>query len=318
VTNRVGKGALKQEGHEMTRLGMDVDAVESIGHQMIAKAASLGSVGGAAGRLIQHGHSLWQGNTSRHWLEQWQRDEAAVRRLVHDLDAMGRKLLAQATEQRDASRGTSATAIGLAATGSAEVFGRTQGSTFSGDGRTEFNIAGNVHSVTELLATVDGYKPPAAFGALGTVLGVAGVSLGIYDGVEAANRGDAGAVGGAAVDVALGVTGVVAGASGAAVVIPLAIAKGFVDATIPYSDQAQDHLLDYQATRMFGADRTQLTPAQSAVLAHRYEGGWGWTSMLSDKMDQTYDETAAAIGGITSSMASGAGDLWNWMSGSGS
>lgn len=83
---------------------MDVDAVESIGHQMIAKASSLGSLGATAGRLIQHGHSLWQGSSSRHWFEQWQREETAVRRLIHELDEMGRKLLAQAKEQRDASR----------------------------------------------------------------------------------------------------------------------------------------------------------------------------------------------------------------------
>lgn len=301
----------------MTQLGMDVDVVESIGHQMIAKSASLGSVGSAAGRLIQHGHSLWQGNTSRHWFDQWVRDEAAVRRLAQDLDAMGRKLLAQAKEQRDSSSGNAAPATGAGATPGG-VPGSPHGSALGKDGRTEFTIAGNVHSVTELLSTVDGYKPPAAFGALGNVIGVAGVGLGIYDGVEAVNRGDEGALGGATVDVALGVAGVVTGTAGAPVVIPLALAKGFVDATIPYSDEAQDSLLDYQAERMFGVDRTRLTPEQSQDLVSRYEGGWGWAYMISDKMDQTYDETAAAIGDVASGMASGAHDLWNWMSGSSS
>ena len=87
----------------MPRLGMDVDAVESIGHQMIDKSHAVTSVQLTAARLIQDAHSLWFGANGARWLSDWVANEKAVRTLASDLESMGQTLLSQASEQRGAS-----------------------------------------------------------------------------------------------------------------------------------------------------------------------------------------------------------------------
>lgn len=87
----------------MPRLGMDVDAVESIGHQMIDKSHAVTSVQLTAARLIQYAHSLWFGANGARWLSDWVANEKAVRTLASDLESMGQTLLSQASEQRGAS-----------------------------------------------------------------------------------------------------------------------------------------------------------------------------------------------------------------------
>ncbi len=287
----------------MARLGMDVDSVERIGHGLQTDADALTALTSRIDATVRRLVGVWDGRDSTEFVGTWwPQHRSSLQQVQEQIRGLGQSALDNASDQRRASDSTGAGASGgghEAPRGSAD------------DGGWWLQQAGLLHDGTELVTDVSKTPVPRVFDALGPVLGVLGVGVGVYDGVQAARSGDVGGAVGDGVDVALSTAGFVVAPE---VVVPLAIGKAFVDATIPYSAASQNSLLDFEAKRAFGVGTSGLTPAQSAQLASHYSGAMGPLNMISDKMDQSYDTAANAVGGMVSSGVDGVKAVASWLS----
>lgn len=299
----------------MVRLGMDVARVESVGHQMIAKAGQLTSVGATAGRLIDSAASLWFGGNAVRWLEAWRANESAVRSLAHELEVMGRRLLEQAAQQADVSRATGSTVGAVSALAGAQgLAGGTSSTSWQGDdGSGWLSAADGTHGIVSLIGDVKGVHFPAAFETLGSVMGGVGIAMAGANLVGDAQAHDTGAEAGDVVDMGLGALAFVPGA--APIVVGLGAAKVFVDCTIPYSDKAQNQLLDYESERQFGVPASSMTPSQAAQLSQRYSGTFGWATMISDQMDKSASAVADSVESVVAGAGTGLAEAAGWLAG---
>lgn len=287
----------------MARLGMDVDAVERIGHGLQADADRMAALTVRIDATVRRLTGVWDGRDSTEFVGTWwPQHKSSLQHVQDQIRGLGQSALNNVSEQRGASDSTGAAASGGspgAPLGSAD------------DGSFALQQAGLLHDGTDLVTSMSNTSVPKAFGVLGSVLGVVGVGVGTYDAVQAVRSGDLGAAAGDGVDVALSAAGFFVAPE---VVVPLAIGKAFVDATIPYSTASQDSLLDFEARRMFGAGTNDLTVAQSAQLASHYSGAMGPLNMISDKMDQSYATAATEVGGLVSSGVDGVRAIASWLS----
>ncbi len=292
----------------MARMGMDVEAVESIASGIQGDAERLGQLTAGVEALVRRLPGLWHGNDATRFVEQsWPQHRAALVSVRESVQGLGQSALHNAAEQRQASGAPA----GGVVTGT-HPGGATDPSWWAAAG-------GGLHGAADLAAGLSGTEVPKAFSVLGRWVGGLQIVTGTVDGVAAYQGGDWGRLGGDAVDVALAGAGLVAGAVAAPEVavglLALGIAKSAVDASIPYSTQSQDHLLEYEAQKMFGVGTGSMTPAQATALSERYSGPVGVVTMVSDKMSETTDDAVSQVRGVATGAAEGIGTVWRWMTG---
>ena len=292
----------------MARMGMDVEAVESIARGIQGDAERLGELTASVEALVRRLPGLWRGSDATRFVEQrWPQHRTTLAAVQESVRGLGQSALNNAADQRAAS---DATAGGVAT--NAHFGGAVDPSWWAAAG-------GGLHGATDLAATVSDTEVPKAFRMLGPVVGGLQIVTGTVDGVTAYRDGDWGRLGGDAVDVALAGAGLAAGALAAPEIVTglaaFGIAKAAVDASIPYSAQSQDQLLDYEARKMFGVGTSGMTPAQATALSERYSGPVGMVTMVSDKMSETTDDAVSQIGGVVNGAADGIGTVWHWMTG---
>lgn len=281
--------------------GMNVEAVRRIGGDLAKQANALGNIRAAVDRLVDLSQQNWGGKDARDfagwWRNQHRSQLESLKTLIEGLATSARN---NADEQERASQGSGSA-------GSRSLVDGTASSPGSALGAAYDSFSGQVDVVSKTMdyatlgmvlkygvEAVDDLDQGTAWGPFTRGLGYLGVLTGGIETVQGVMTQDVGQAGGGLVDVGIATAGIVGGTAAAPVVVPLGVAKAFVDATIPYSDEAQNSLLNYQAERMYGRDTSALTPAQASQLTERYEGGWGVVNMISDKMDQTGQPIADA------------------------
>ncbi|QTE28986.1 hypothetical protein [Pengzhenrongella sicca] len=287
----------------MARLGMDVDAVERIGNGLQSDADQLASLTSKIDATVRRLVGAWHGRDASDFVESsWPQHRASLGQVRAQIAGLGQAALNNATEQRGASGETS---------GGGAV-SRQPGETDNGS--WWLNRAGQVHGGTELIFGLGAeYEMPPVFGKLGKFLGGVGIATATVDGAQAYLEGDWGRLGGAGVDLGLAAAGLVAAPQVAVGFAAFGVAKAVIDASIPYSAQSQDQLLDYQAKRMFGT--TDLSPSQANQLAEHYSGPLGPVNMISDKVNESTDEAVEMVGGVVRNGTEGITSIWNWATG---
>lgn len=107
--SRFGKGS----GATMTRIGMDVDVVESVGRKLMRQGQSVTSVVRAVDGLIEQAGASWWGGRGRQFVDQWRTvHRPALLKVSGAVDGLGHSALENAREQRVVS-GTSAVGAGV-------------------------------------------------------------------------------------------------------------------------------------------------------------------------------------------------------------
>lgn len=272
----------------MTRMGMDVDLVEEKGRALKADAEKIAQLVRQIDALVRRLQGIWDGQDGREFVNTWwPRHKQSLLLCVDGVSGLGQSALNNAGEQR-------------------EVSGTPGSSNPSGPGLAERlagvygSLAAQTDQVSKVLDSsefglvlahgsdaVELMKDATAWGKFTDVLGVLGVVGGGVETLQGSLSGDVGKIGSGVVDTGLSVTGVFGGAAAAPVVVPLMVAKTFIDATIPYSAESQQSLHNYESQRVFGKDQADLSPQQSASLNQHYDGFMGVVNSISDKMDQT-------------------------------
>lgn len=285
----------------MTFDGMNVEAVRRIGRGLQQSAGDLDRIRGAVDKLMVAAERNWSGRDVKEF-EGWWRDHHRSK-LLHmreTLSGLGQAALNNAAEQERVSQGSAGAVVGDPSGGAAASFGSAYDSfTTQVDAvsRTmDYATLGMILKYGE--KAVDGLDQGTAWGPFTKGLGYLGVITGGVETVQGVVSNDVGKAGGGLVDVGLATAGIVGGTAAAPVVIPLGVAKTFVDWTIPYSSESQESLYAFQAERLFGCEVSELTPEQASQMTERYEGAMGVVNMLSDKMDQTaqpIDDAAEAF-----------------------
>jgi len=281
--------------------GMNVDAVRQLSRDLRGQSVQLDGVCRRVDGFVSRTAGVWQGRDASDFVSWW-RDQhrPKVMELVRVLEGLAQSASNNADEQEKASGGSTDSSAGLPA------FDRTQmlRTMVQPDNPDIMEKIGWVSTSMDYAQfgmvlkygakAVDALDDVRAWKGFNGALGMIGIFSGTMETAEGVGSGDYGKAWGGVIDVALGTAGMSIGAAAAPIVVPLGVAKTFVDATIPYSTESQDSLLDYQAERMFHTDRSDLTPEQSIKLANRYEGFMGGVNMISDKMDQTAEPIAKA------------------------
>lgn len=91
----------------MTRLGMDVEAVESVGRQLNQHGSRIRATMGAVDTLVGQAGGQWWGARGRRFVEEWRTlHRPALVRLAEAVEGLGRSALNNAAEQRTASATT--------------------------------------------------------------------------------------------------------------------------------------------------------------------------------------------------------------------
>ncbi len=87
----------------MARLGMDVDAVEAAARSLRTSASQVTAIKNTVGRIVSESQAAWKGRDASTFLADWRASAQQLRRLAQELEKLGRKLEAQATDQRRVS-----------------------------------------------------------------------------------------------------------------------------------------------------------------------------------------------------------------------
>jgi uncharacterized protein YukE len=88
----------------MTKMGMDVDAVESVGRQLRQSAASVDSLVGGIDRTVSGLTGVWDGPDAQRFVQQsWPTLRKALVAAQGSVDGLGQSALNNASEQRHAS-----------------------------------------------------------------------------------------------------------------------------------------------------------------------------------------------------------------------
>lgn len=297
-------------------MGMDVAAVESIARGIQGDAERLGQLSASIEALVGRLPSVWSGRDATSFVEEWRsRHRATLAAVQTSVQGLGQSALANAADQRAASAAASAPAA-------AGAHGADPEPSWWLNAGAQVHGAADLAVATSRAGAHDAFPVPRAFEVLGHVVGGLQVVTGTVDGVNAVQDGDWGRLAGDATDVALSGLGLAALAGGALAAPEVAaglaafgVAKGVIDATIPYSAQSLTQLLDYEAHRMFGVDQSAMTPAQATALAQRYSGPTGAFTMVGDKLNESTDEAVGAIGGVVSNGVDGIKSIWQWATG---
>lgn len=88
----------------MARMGMDVDAVEGVGHELKRQASALGDLITQMERSVGTLPSIWDGKDASDFVQNWwpEHRRALVSAQQH-VDGLGQSALNNASEQRNVS-----------------------------------------------------------------------------------------------------------------------------------------------------------------------------------------------------------------------
>ena len=272
----------------MAHMGMDVDLVEEKGRALKADAEKIAQLIRQIDALVRRLQGIWDGQDGRDFVNTWwPKHKQSLQLCVEGVSGLGESALNNAREQREVSvnTGTSATSGPGLAEGLVGVYGSFIAQTDQVSkvlGSSEFGLV-LAHGSDLVKAMED----KTAWSKFSDVLGLAGVVGGGVETLQGSLSGDVGKIGSGLFDTGLSAAGVFGGAAAAPVVVPLMVAKTFIDATIPYSAESQQSLHNYESQRMFGKGQADLSPQQTASLNQHYDGFMGVVNSISDKMDQT-------------------------------
>lgn len=277
----------------MAMFGADVSELRSLASRFESSSEELTRIQTLLSKLVLS--SSWTGPDASQFKQAWA--EVHVSTLLKAaaiLDEGALALRSNATQQEQASTDDSSGVFsGSTSSGQFELltqlqnaFGSaTEGTAFFNetlaalseyfaDGVSALSTAGDV---AEFLK---GIELPGWFGTLSDLVDIGSIMGDFSDGNWIDGLYDSGAL---ALSVAMPSSplGWLAG-----------IAKGFVDATLPYNGESQDETLAKGAEILFGEGVTldSLSPEQASELAQRYDGPWGMANMISDRMDATADK----------------------------
>ena len=287
----------------MSFAGMDVGVVYQVSAGLGVQAGNVASITSTVEGLVSQSLQLWEGADAVDFAHLWHSSHRPMLESLRQvLDEMAVTARVNAEEQdvasSDAAGGRSPGGAGDPGSASGGSPGRGSGVDLGGLSAA-FAWSGMLAAAAETFLGPPGWLSkaldvrghlkgaPAAFSVLGKFLKVEAVlesGYGVYDGIS---RGE--------VDVALlGGVDMVGALAPAPIGLGIGVLDLFAKTTIPVGGDAQQSLLDYQATRMFGHPSTELTADQSQRLMEHYSGGWGFALMISDKMDQSWDDGPGA------------------------
>lgn len=278
-----------------TMYGANVEQLRQCAQQFDQQARAVDSM---ARWLQQIPLDGWKGPDARQFHDEVQHTLVPhLTRVAVAVREAARDLRTQAQQQEHASAAGGRAAPGTAARGTGR--GALAGSVSSSDHlanlvgvlRAVVTDGGNAGTLGDLAELSDLARLPKFFGPVGDVLGVGSAAFAGVDIAEGIADHDTGKVVGGIVDISLAVAGKTPLAP---VAWGVGLGKALVDASIPYTSESQDSLLDYEAEQLFHTPRSELTPAQASALANRYTGAGGVVNMISDKMNQTAEPIDAA------------------------
>lgn len=295
---------------------MDVDVVESVGKQLNSQSQSVTSLIKTVDRLVASADAHWYGTRGREFVNSWRNvHRPALVAAASAVEGLGRSALQNASAQRRVSAtGGAATTIGDLGGGTAPSPGVRDAGLWAASG---FLLNDAAKWLTENLRDSSGkkffhgnLKSMQALKRLGKWVPVLGAAFGGEQLVDSVGKDDLGGAGGAAVDLSL-VAGGVAVAAGATFLAPVVVIGGagkiVADVAIPYSDESQDELLDFQSGVMFGKHAADLTPSQSQQLVDRYSGVGGYLNMTGDQIHYSYEKASDAVSEVADSVQEFAG-----------
>lgn len=280
-------------------VGANVEELRQFG-QVCSKHAD--EVQAIARLLRQQRPGVWLGPDSVQFFDRLnQHILPTLVKIATDLDQAAKDVERHASEQEQASSnagggaGSPGTGTGGAASRNTSSGGGTSDSGTSASGSADpasqewlkdaIGYTGNISDLSELMGKGWPYSVAGPLAYLSYQKAMLDLSRG-------EKTGDTGLVWSANVDRSLASAGMLGPLLGstAPLVASVGVGKAYVDATIPYTTESQDSLLDFQAERMFKKPRSELTPSQHDQLAKRYSGAWGAACMISDQMDHTADK----------------------------
>jgi uncharacterized protein YukE len=285
----------------MAQMGMDVDAVESVGRQLKLSADSVDQIVSSLDKSVNGLLQVWDGPGAQRFVQQtWPTFRKSLVAAQASIASLGQSALNNASEQRGTSGATGSGSSGASATGSPlstqeinDLIERTKKT--GGNSLTAVDVG---RLIVSLLKTPDGASEFAeVLPRLGKVLGPIGLALGASDIGEDFAKGEylkglvdlLPEVAGTADWTAgmLGATGALASLG------PLALGvtafAGFVDATIPVTAEQQGDTYAMGVRHEFGpgVDPDHLTAEQTTAMSQRYSSPLGVAMMISDQMDST-------------------------------
>ena len=285
----------------MAQLGMDVEAVESVGRQLKQSATSVDQIIGGLDKTVNGLLQLWEGPDAQRFVQSWPTFRKSLIAAQASVAGLGQSALNNASEQRDASgvKGSGGSSGGTAQIPSnldsseiQKVWERVRSST--GNSLTAIDI-GRLLASAHLTAS-EANKLVDVFPELGKVFGPMGLALGASSiGTDFAN----GEYLKGALDLIPEGSGAALWAAdtlgwgGAASLGPLGLGvsvfAGFVDATIPVTGQQQDDAYAMGMRAEFGEGVDPKNPSldQASAMSQRYAPPLGVAMMISDQMDST-------------------------------
>jgi uncharacterized protein YukE len=88
----------------MTRMGMDVEAVEGVSKQLKAQAGQIGTLVGSIDRIVSGLHGVWDGPDANTFVTQWWPEhKKQLLAAQTQIDGLGQSAWNNAQEQRNVS-----------------------------------------------------------------------------------------------------------------------------------------------------------------------------------------------------------------------
>jgi uncharacterized protein YukE len=285
----------------MAQMGMDVEAVESVGRQLKQSADSVDQIVSSLDKSVNGLLQVWDGPGAQRFVQQtWPTFRKSMVAAQASIAGLGPSALNNASEQREASGAIGSGSPGSSATGSPlttqeinDLIERIKKT--GGNSLTAVDVG---RLIVSLLKTTDGASEFAeVLPRLGKVLGPIGLVLGASDIGEEFAKGEylkglvdlLPEVAGTADWTAgmLGATGALASLGPLA--LGVTVFAGFVDATIPVTAEQQGDTYAMGVRHEFGpgVDPDHLTAEQATAMSERYSSPLGVAMMISDQMDST-------------------------------
>jgi WXG100 family type VII secretion target len=89
----------------MAIVGLDVGAVEQLGHNLKSQAEAIQSVINAVNSLVQHSQEIWKGSDATEFHGWWeQQHRPALDHVRQAVEGLGQSALNNASQQAEASR----------------------------------------------------------------------------------------------------------------------------------------------------------------------------------------------------------------------
>lgn len=300
--------------------GADVEAMRRLAIDIKSSGETIEQLANDVQAAYQRDH--WRGDDAERCRAEWdqslrQQLLSVSSQLVTASQTVDKNAEAQESASADTG-GSSSTggfsgvsgsaAPGYGANGSTSAAGADgQETDLPGRFRQWLEGTGTVMDWVDFLGDWNGAKWSSHWQGVGAALGIAGGVYNTADFIHALADGDLGQAIGSGVDAAISAAGVAATSVG----VTAGIAKGYIDATLPYTAESQKSLFDYMAQKHLDKPASEMTGTEWAALRDRYEGVDGFLRMNSDKATQTVEQ---GIDGVKNLWNSGVNIAADWLS----